>query len=76
MDGILKFFVNAIKAILLSPIYIICFCAALIGGFINHLICEVRVLFSGFKFSTEKENKYTNKLENKLNQGGSEKWFF
>lgn len=73
MDGVLKFFINAIKAILLSPVYIICFCATLIVGLINHIICEVRVLFSGFKFSTEKENKYTALLEKKLNQGGSDK---
>ena len=73
MESIFKFFMNAIKAIIFSPLYIIIFIATLIHGMLNHFICEIRVLFSGFKFASKNENIYTKLLEEKLkkiNQGG------
>ena len=74
MDGVFKFFINAIKAIIFSPIYIIYFCFVLIIGLFNHVFGEFRILFSGFKYCTKQENKYTTALENKMkliNQGGN-----
>lgn len=73
MDGVFKFFINALKAIILSPFYIVCFCFALIHGLLNHFIGETRVLFSGFKFASKQENSYTKQLGlklKKINQGG------
>ena len=73
MNNLFNFFLNAIKAILLSPFYVLCFVVALIVGLFNHLIGEVRILFSGFKYGTDKENKYKAKLKQHLesrNGGG------
>lgn len=70
MSGILKFFLNAIKAILLSPFYIVYFCLYLIVSFFIHVVGEVKVLFSGFKYGSKEENKYTKQVKNLMNKGG------
>ena len=72
MSGILKFFLNAIKAILLSPFYIVYFCFYLIISVINHFIGEIRVLLSGFKYGHKDENKYTKQVKNLMNKGGEQ----
>ena len=69
MSGILKF-LNAIKAILLSPFYIVYFCLYLIVSFFIHVVGEVKVLFSGFKYGSKEENKYTKQVKNLMNKGG------
>lgn len=63
MNNLFNFFLNAIKAILLSPFYILYFVVVLLIGLFNHLIGEVRILLSGFKYGTDKENKYTQQLK-------------
>ena len=70
MSGILKFFLNAIKAILLSPFYIVYFCLYLIVSFFIHVVGEVKVLFSGFNYGSKEENKYTKQVKNLMNKGG------
>lgn len=73
MGAALKFFLNALKALFLSPFYIVYFLVFLVYGFFNHLIGEVRVIISGFKYASDKENKYQNKLKKKTtsaNNGG------
>ena len=65
MNNLFNFFLNAIKAILLSPFYILYFVVVLLIGLFNHLIGEVRILLSGFKYATDKENKYNKKLQQK-----------
>ena len=70
MSGILKFFLNAIKAILFSPFYIVYFCIYLIISLFNHLIGEVKVLFTGFKYGSNEENKYNKHIKNLINKGG------
>ena len=75
MEGILKFFLNAFKAILLSPFYLVYFIFVLIIGLLNHLVGELRVLLSGFRYASKKENKYKRRLDKKIKaQGGVSKW--
>lgn len=75
MDGTLKFFLNAFKAILLSPFYLAAFAAFLLYSLITHLVGEIKVLFTGFKYGTKNENKYTKELNYKikLQNGGDSK---
>ena len=71
MEGILRFFLNAFKAILLSPFYIVYFVIVLLIGLFNHIIGEIRVLFSDFKYGSKNENKYRKMVEKKIRaQGG------
>lgn len=71
MEGILRFFLNAFKAILLSPFYIVYFVIVLLIGLFNHIIGEIRVLLSGFKYGSKNENKYRKMVEKKIRaQGG------
>lgn len=75
MEGILRFFLNAIKAILFSPFYIAYFIIVLLIGLINYLVGEVKVIFTGFKYGSKKENKYKKALDKKLKaQGGVNQW--
>ena len=68
MGNVLKFFLNALKAIFFSPFYICYFLIFFIIGIFNHIIGELRVLISGFRFASEKENKYSKKLLAKKRQ--------
>ena len=70
MSGILKFFLNAIKAILLSPFYIVYFCLYLIISAFNHLLGELKILFTGFKYGNKDENKYNKQVRKLINKGG------
>ena len=72
MSGILKFFLNALKAILLSPFYLIYFRIYLIIGAFNHIIGEFKVLFTGFKYGNKDENKYSKQVKNLMNKGGEQ----
>ncbi|MDY2889261.1 MAG: hypothetical protein SOU19_06795 [Candidatus Caccosoma sp.] len=63
MGGVFKFFLNALKAIFLSPFYLVYFIAFLLLTIFNYLIGELRFIFSGFRYGTRKENKYIVKLE-------------
>ena len=76
MNNLFNFFLNAIKAILFSPFYILYFVVVLLIGLFNHLIGEVRILLSGFKYATDKENKYTKKLQQikESRNGGEQLW--
>lgn len=71
MNGIFKFFLNALKAIFLSPFYVIYFTAFLLLTIFNYLFGEIRFIFSGFNYGSRKENKYNKKLESiRQNNGG------
>ena len=71
MSGIFKFVLNALKAIFLSPFYIIYFLAFLLLTILNYILGEIRFIFSGFNYGSRKENKYNRKLESmKQNNGG------
>lgn len=70
MSKILTFFLNALKAIFLSPFYLIYFILYLLYTLFAHLFGEICVLFSGFKFGNKKYNKYEQEL-NKLKQKGA-----
>ena len=72
MSGILTFFLNALKAILLGPFYILYFCIYLIVCLINHIFGELKVLFTGFKYATKKSNKYTKQVSELMNKGGGQ----
>lgn len=72
MSGILKFFLNALKAILLSPFYLIYFCLYLIISLFNHFLGEIKVLFTGFKYGNKDENKYSKQVKNLINKGGEQ----
>ena len=73
MEGILKFFLNAFKAIIFSPFYIIYFVFAFLVGLINYLWGEIRVVFSGFRYGSKNENKYTIALRKISNEQGGDK---
>lgn len=73
MNQVLSFFLNAIKAILLSPFYILYFLLVLVVGFINFVFGELRFLLSGFRYGKKDENKYSKMLNDKLKQGGVNK---
>jgi len=73
MGNTLKFFLNAFKAIIFSPFYILYFVVFLFISLINHFIGEVKVLISGFKYGSKNENKYTKELRKIIknaNDGG------
>lgn len=73
MGNTLKFFLNAIKAIVFSPFYLVCYLLFLIVSLFNHLIGEIKVIFTGFKYGSKNENKYHNELKTivkKINSGG------
>lgn len=75
MGKALKFFLNAFKAIFLSPFYLIYFAIYLIATLINFLVGEVRVLISGFRYGSDLENKYQRVLKKRkqaLNNGGEQ----
>lgn len=68
MGGVFKFFLNALKAIFLSPFYLIYFIAFLLFTIFNYIFGELRFLFFGFRYGTRSENKYIKKLAN-IKQG-------
>ena len=68
MGGILKFFLNALKAIFLGPFYVAYFILFFVYGIINHFIGEIKVIFTGFRYGTKSENKYTRRLIFKVNE--------
>ncbi len=73
MEGAFKFFINALKAILFSPFYILYFLFYFVIALINHLWGELMVLLTGFTYGSKKENKYRKKLQKKMisvNNGG------
>ena len=70
MSGVLKFFLNAIKAILLSPFYLVIFALYLINGFISFLFNEIIFVLSGFRFASKKENKYQKQVQKKRESVG------
>ncbi|MCI5744678.1 MAG: hypothetical protein MR270_00095 [Erysipelotrichaceae bacterium] len=76
MGNVLKFFLNAVKAIVLSPFYIVYFALYFIYAILNYLIGEIRLVFSGFRYGDKKENKYLKKVEkiinSSTNQNGGE----
>ena len=75
MGNTLKFFLNAIKAIVLSPFYVLYFALHLTVSLFNHIIGEVKVLFTGFKYGSKQENKYNQELKKiirEINNGGVE----
>lgn len=76
MNSMFTFFLNALKAIIFSPFYLLYFLFVLLIGLFNHIIGEVKVLFSGFKYGSEKENKYTKKLKQEIQNrnGGEQLW--
>ena len=57
MNIMFTFFLNALKAIIFSPFYLLYFLFVLLIGLFNHIIGEVIVLFSGFKYGSEKDAK-------------------
>lgn len=73
MGNTLKFFLNAIKAIVFSPFYVLYFVLFLIISLLNHIIGELKVLFTGFKYGNKQENKYNQELKKnikEMNNGG------
>ena len=71
MRAIFKFVLNALKAIFLSPFYIIYFLAFLLLTLFNYIVGEILFICSGFNYGSRKENKYNRKLEGiKQNNGG------
>lgn len=73
MGNTLKFFLNAIKAIVFSPFYLLYFFAFFSISLFNHLIGEIKVIFTGFKYGSKNENKYNNELKTivrRINSGG------
>lgn len=73
MNNIFSFFLNALKAIIFSPFYLIFFLLCFILTLINHIVSELCVLFSGFKYGSKKENKYTQLLNKiKSSQAGDQ----
>lgn len=70
MGGILKFFLNAIKAIFIGPFYVVYFCVYLILSVLNHLSGELKVLFTGFRYGSKAENKYVKKSQYIIKKGG------
>ena len=70
MSGIFQFFLNALKAIFLGPFYIVYFIFYFVGSLINHLLGELKVLFTGFKYGHKEENKYTKKLKIMIKKAG------
>ena len=70
MSGILKFFLNAIKAILLGPFYIAYFCIYVVISAINHAFGELKVLLTGFKYAQKNNNKYTKQVNKLLRKSG------
>lgn len=70
MGGILKFFLNAIKAIFIGPFYVIYFCFYLILAVLNHFAGELKVLFTGFHYGSKNHNKYTQKVQYNIKKGG------
>ena len=73
MENVLKFFLNALKAIIFSPFYVVYFIVVLLIGFINYLVGEIKVVFTGFKYASKQENKYTKALRKVLNSQGGDK---
>ena len=70
MGGILKFFLNAIKAIFVGPFYVLYFCIYFVLALLNHLFGELKVLFSGFHYGSKNSNKYTKKIQYIIKKGG------
>ena len=70
MGGIFQFFLNALKAIFLGPFYVVYFAFYLVGSLINHLLGELKVLFSGFRYGHKQENKYTKKVQYIIKKAG------
>jgi len=62
IDGILRFFLNALKAILLSPFYLAFFAIYLVVNVFVFIFGTLKTIFTGFKYGTKKENKYEKKL--------------
>lgn len=70
MSGILKFFLNAIKAIFLGPFYIAYFCIYVVISAINHVFGEFKVLLTGFKYGQKNNNKYTKNVNRLIRKSG------
>lgn len=72
MSKILTFFLNALKAIFLSPFYIVYFLIYLLYTILFHFIGEIRILISGFKYGSKKDNKYEKELLRRKQQSQRE----
>ena len=70
MSGILQFFLNAFKAIIFGPFYVLYFCLHLIVAIINHILGEFKVLFTGFKYANKDSNKYSKKVNYLMRKSG------
>lgn len=70
MSGILKFFLNALKAIFIGPFYLVYFCIYLALSALNHMAGELKVLFTGFHYGSKANNKYTKKVQYIIKKGG------
>ena len=73
MNSALKFFLNALKAIFLSPFYLLVFVLTLLYAIINYIVGIFRWIFSGFTYGSRKTNKYLIELE-KVAKEGANQW--
>ena len=70
MSGIFQFFLNALKAIFIGPFYVVYFAIYLIGSVINHILGEIKILFTGFRYGHKDENKYSKRLKYLIKKAG------
>lgn len=79
MEKIFTFFVNAVKAIIFSPFYLLYLAIYLVISLFNHVFGEIKVLFTGFKYGSKKENKYHRTVVEKfeaIKKAGEAQWCF
>ena len=65
ISAVLRFFLNAIKALFLSPFYILYFVVFLIYSLLNFIFGGIVWIISGFSYGSVKENKYVEELNKK-----------
>lgn len=68
ISAVLKFFINAIKALFLSPFYLAYFVIFLVYSLLNFLFGLIKWAISGFSYGGQKENKYFAALQAKKSQ--------
>lgn len=65
IGSVLKFFLNALKALFLSPFYVGYFLVFLVYSLFNFIFGSIAWLASGFSYGSVKENKYVEELNKK-----------